>query len=785
MADFNYNLQYAGVPFLSDKAEEFLFEEDPELEKILAHLRSNTGLYEEIDRLLPFEILNEFVPDGVPEPNLRGLASYVPTAKDHNTEFRLGQWYYPYGASRWSVFRGLASSTMASQMLANAGNLPNVFTMQVQPKGAPSAFTLNTNMLLMPPRPLGEVLGGEFDGLYLITLADERWLFNTPTTLAPIIPDASTWLTLIATIATTLNIVVNIPTPIESVYGAPETDSPLWSNVANSATLLDAIAANLGRIVVRGFNGIYNLLRAEESFAIAQTNRTVYDTIGVAGGDIFQSGFSTPAGDLTFAKNAVLPNTITVGFPQYILGTSGSKTDPVPHFYNTRGATPRGTAWNETSYGSMFQVNVPILSGGTFVSGLIGNISINMLRTAAKALYSGEVQVGPNSNPINIAQIDALAMRLAQDEWNATVLASLDKAYDGTVAWTPEGLHDIVYTYSDRLRTGTTRIVRSDWNGAFMDFQHSITSGQMVSGMDGTGKTVSQTWRDLSGTLIPAVNLVTVGSGLSLVSGARSSGGLTEVQITALAPQVLTTIGLGSGTYGSTGSGTFVQPTTTLQFDRTTGLEVTNVLNQELQGSGLVNISMVLAAPDKLAGTITNFGQSIGGQKFYTSPASINTSGSSSFPALTLTNNQGASYLVPGTSVGQEILINGFQTSVMIGESSATGYVLAAVPGGNFQALLNGGEGNFLQGAPTLSIFSMGHDFGDGFGLFGGRGGFQIVGAGGNKNTAVILDANPGSTSVQAGLSFYGGIYIGGVFTGATLPITASKLAPIVNLNNP
>src|SRR5262249_21795306 len=136
------------------------------------------------------------------------------------------------------------------------------------------------------------------------------------------------WDDLIHELAEALGISLTFsPTP--AVYGRPEVDSPLWANMENAAVLLDAVAINTGRTVVRNLDATYALYTVDNSYQTAIQNRANAGTpfTRTAGGNLFNgnpitmsglanAGFARyPGANLTIARNAILPNRVVVTFP--------------------------------------------------------------------------------------------------------------------------------------------------------------------------------------------------------------------------------------------------------------------------------------------------------------------------------------------------------------------------------------------------------------------------------------------------------------------------------------
>lgn len=528
----DYLAQYAGVPLCLDTSVQ------PQPEPSAADVSKTpktaglSDLIDEIDRLIPLCYTQD----------MKTLSPYhgrnLSALPQNRTapmpqQVRIGEWYYPNTAGRWSVFRGLATSAMVKAMLAETGGYQaKTFTMRANPLSPNnpgnvlSTYTVSTSMYMLPPRPLAEH-GGGLDGLYLVTLVDGRYLWqNTPATLK--VNKDTTWAGLISTLATVLGVTISVSS-IDSVYGQPEPDSQLWTTAEEAPILLDAIAASIGRVLVRNLDGTYSLLTAAESLTRVTANRGVASAVvRTAGGDIFYSGTQLPVGNLSPSRNAAIPATVNVHFPKYVTGD-----DPVPHFINQRTEGPqRPSAWFEEAYGGVHTVAVPVASGGAVVSGLSGTGSYT-IRTTAKAFLSGEIA----TTPINNSGVNALAMQLAKDYFDWQVASALDETYPGTLALSPEGFHNIVWTYSARRQQASTRVIKSEWNQDTLYVQNTAPPVSGVSVPRGVGgPSVALTVRDEI-TAQPATTLgATLDSGgftatLTSVSGFPTDGrwrGLVE-----------------------------------------------------------------------------------------------------------------------------------------------------------------------------------------------------------------------------------------------------------------
>lgn len=586
----SYRLTFAGVPFVSDQATvirmpDYSTSQFQSAEKEAVRKQQPTAdLINELNRKLPFQYLNDFqIPNNFPGKNTGNLAHSNELGPFPNPSIRIGDYYYPTGMRRWSVFRGLATSSQVKEMMRQcsfnfnqgytisasgaiasgavaytsgqfqnyvSGSVPfsgtmntnpslpssgqglvgGLFVMDNKPDGASTAggaFRITTPMFLLPPRPIAEGAGLGMDGLYLVTLVDERYFMQTSPALLQV-KQGMTWEFLLDQLAISLGIQLNTLSAIESVYTLPELDSQLWTNFESATFLLDSVAYNVGRTIARNFDGTYTMYTPSESNQIARSNRRISTSsplVRTAGGDMFQSGTNLPVGDIRAGRNTIVPNKVHVTFPKYIIGN-----DPVPHFADPRYQSPRRSVWYEDSYGSVYKVVVPIESGGIAVSGIAGTGDM-YLHDTAKALLSGEAAIN-SGEPLNNSGLVALSVRLASDYYNAQALNGLDEVYPGILSWTPEGLNDVLYTFSERARGAYTRVMRKAWTDTVEEFQHATPP---ASGFQSTqpgvgGKSVAQTIRDgfaNSGTFIGMSGGPFSGSIYTTLSQTLQSGSFT------------------------------------------------------------------------------------------------------------------------------------------------------------------------------------------------------------------------------------------------------------------
>jgi hypothetical protein len=502
-----YNLTYAGVPLLEDQGRLVRLPHrspdgfSPAAQEPPRKHQPDSDLLEEVDRLLAWEFTRDYeLPPDYPGRNLGALA-LPPRSGPQPSPWpaKVNTWYYPTGACRWSVFRGLATSSQVKAILAaTGGSAAAPFVMQADPGlGNGLNYLLTTNLFMLPPRPLAEH-GGGFDGLFLLTLVDERYWWQYAS--VSLRPNVNTqWGDLITQVLAALGQPA-FAGAVPAAYGQPEPDSQLWAPAESAAVLLDALAANVGCAVVRQLSGAYQFYSPAQSAAVVALNRPAPNAVvRAAGGELFPGPATTlPSGDLTLSRNSALPASVTVCFPKYV-----STDDPVPHFYNPRTANPRPPAWYEDSYGDTYSITVPITGGGAAVAGLTGVAGWTLtLHDTCKAYFATEADAGSGTSVLNLTGLTTLATQMAQDYYADRMGgpggAVLDEVYPGTLAWAPEGFHDLVWTYSPRKRVASTRVLKRAWNLYPASFQHSLPQdGNSSTAPPGVGgRSVAQTVRD-------------------------------------------------------------------------------------------------------------------------------------------------------------------------------------------------------------------------------------------------------------------------------------------------
>lgn len=542
-----FNLSYAGISFVEDTAKIVRLSpaKDDGIKSESSPIRQQqplADLVDELNRLIPFKYLQDFgMTPTMPGRNLASIAYLTQLGPQPGPDVRIGDWYYPNTACRWGVFRGLATSSQMKAMLtqtnggtASSVTVPRPFIMQANPISPDNndsdleQYTVEDLMYMLPPRPLAEQ-GGQFDGLFLITLVDERyyWQYN-PVSLR--VTSSTTWEQLIAQVAAALGITIGYD-PISPLYLQPEPDSQFWCNMESAAVLLDALAYNIGRTVVRLSHNNFYLMTAIESSELVSFNRgKAENVVRTAGGDIFNSGIQKlPSGQLTISKNLVIPANVIVSFPKYVVGD-----DPVPHFLNSRYKNQRPSAWFEESYGDTYDIQIPIQQAGVELAGLVGVAPYAFtIHSTAKALLNTEA----DTIPINADRLILLAAQLANDFYNDQTAQALDEVYPGTYLWEPEGIHDIIWTFSSRARQATTRVMKCEWNQMIPERQHS-TPAPVFSEANPITYPQTNTPRGVGGPSVALTMRDTFSGSAGIIS--TSPGNFGEVEPASIGPPKMT-----------------------------------------------------------------------------------------------------------------------------------------------------------------------------------------------------------------------------------------------------
>jgi hypothetical protein len=191
----------------------------------------------------------------------------------------LGRLYWPMRASRFAVAHVLATDTMLASIQQQVYGLPSVlptsgsyrptaynalpFVMDdgqvnvVNKASTPKSIT--TNLYMLPPKPLAQPLAGSdpMNGMWLLTLVDDRYFWWQRTGSITVDEGTTTWADLLTAILTALGIfdVTTVDTIADAYL------PPVWppKELANQydylPPLLDAVARSIGQRIVRTLAG--------------------------------------------------------------------------------------------------------------------------------------------------------------------------------------------------------------------------------------------------------------------------------------------------------------------------------------------------------------------------------------------------------------------------------------------------------------------------------------------------------------------------------------------------
>lgn len=389
-------------------------------------LEPTTELQEKIESLITLrDVISDPMPSwpGFFQTHL-GFDGYSPSDKIELNTLR-----WPVGASRWAMFHGLVDSSRISSIRSFANDAgasaPQTLTMT-------NLGTVQTEMYLLPPRPL-------FDGLWLVTLVDERywWWFRSGKVQWE---EGDSWEGLFDKVSEEFGIGIDVDA-IPYIAGA-ETDwiEGSWvdiglfdvSNIGHSAYLepsqdlqclhqplplmLDAMAASIGQRVVRGLDGSVITQSASSARQVAAASGS---WIRKAGG---QFSFGS-VGDQAFA----VPESVSVVFPMASFGV-----------------VQRDDCYEKT-------VALASLLMGEYPD-IVGTPGSKVIRSTAIANFEDP------EDPLNDDELTDLADRIARD-WYAWALPTWNLSVVGIYPWQNEGSHDVIWRHrKDACSTTVTPI---------------------------------------------------------------------------------------------------------------------------------------------------------------------------------------------------------------------------------------------------------------------------------------------------------------------------------------
>jgi hypothetical protein len=385
------------------------------------------GVIEHIQRLISTWDVREFYRNCWPAGLAPTSSFQLPDDSWPYQPIQLDCLYWPQGASSWAVGHFLATDDELSRIRPNAytGNtlnpLPLMFADGID--GVSLGNFMQTDLYMLAPRPLTQIAGCE--GLWLITLVDDRffwWQFN-PINLN--ILSTTTWQQVLSTLKTV------VPFTSEAVPSAYLSPSQVLNTPFGSfPALLDTVAYCIGQRVVRKLDGSVHLISTATSRARVTSNLSTFVINQPAAGQLQSGQVAGGSFLLTNAAgndlNSELPSAVSLAFERF--------------------NSPTGSPWIET---------VTLLSLAlSEYSGMAGNGQIRSFDDTAGAYFAG------GASPINRPALMALAKQAATDyyQWRSP---GLDLVIGAPRPWDGEA-HSQMVVWEQSLAKGTltTRILR-------------------------------------------------------------------------------------------------------------------------------------------------------------------------------------------------------------------------------------------------------------------------------------------------------------------------------------
>lgn len=347
----------------------------------------------------------------------------VPTTRDLLRPVKLGTLFWPQGAQRWSIFHYLVHQPLLDRIrklvyVPGPDGNPTAYNALAlkMADGKDDSVYVQTDMFMLPPRPVNRSSYDPATDWWVLTLVDARYFWWDVAADIQCTAGTTTWAELYDQIADALEIDLTAD-DVSSAYLTPDLAAYQFAPLPK---LLDAVAASVGHKIVRNLDGT----------VLAQSYTTALDllTDNLSGGYQKGSGGSfafDPAQDDDLT--ALAPASVLVAFPRADNGILAGTSHPV-------------------------QVTLGSLDLDEY-EGISGRDGVQLLNSSATANFLG------SSDPANNTEIVALAIQMATD-WYLWRTGPLDLEIAGIWPWSPEGLHDHI----EWDHGGTTRIQRPEWN---------------------------------------------------------------------------------------------------------------------------------------------------------------------------------------------------------------------------------------------------------------------------------------------------------------------------------
>lgn len=401
-----------------------------------------------VERFIETAAVDEMI-----RPYWTGLADWRGADFAPTRRVPLGRLYWPSGASRFSLFRTVASEAQLDSLrktVTTAGSQGVVPLDLIIDDGQDPGGTrfVKTKMYMLPSTPFIQWAGNDTPkGSYLVTLVDDRyWWWRKPANIDVSGMKWSDLLTAIGnTISTTFRNQAGVAITADDIpedYLFPS--SKLTSSYEYLPLLLDAALYSIQRRLLRGLDGSITIqgpddaATAVNALFVANANRREF-------GGIYRTDATSIHQELTIA----VPRQVRVRFPLQTLAPTLSHTSYVAPLASLTleeydGITPRD--------------------------------GDKVFHTDAVALNTTG---GPDDNAIDLQD---LTNQLASD-WYIWQTQDMASVYGGIIPWDKESMSDFVEYDGYGMRT---EIRRAPINDLSMKVHHGLPGG-LGSGGSGSG----------------------------------------------------------------------------------------------------------------------------------------------------------------------------------------------------------------------------------------------------------------------------------------------------------
>jgi hypothetical protein len=315
---------------------------------------------------------------------------------------RLNRLWWPTGASRFAVGHFLCTSSDLPKLRHAAYHALGSYAARPLVMDDEAGGKIETDLFLLPPRPLAFIEGEE--QLWLLTFVDARYLWRSASASLTVEGGVTTWSGMYGAIAAVLGVDINVDA-IAAAYLKPSEE--LTARYESIPHLLDAVAVNVGHRIVRRLDGsVY--AQGWAAARLWQNNQlTKWDR--AEGGGIF--ALDAQRGKLGHDLPGQTPAALDLVCPRTDNG------EPAATLYARR-------------------ITLASLALPQY-DGVRTHAGSKVIHNSAVAAYAG------GDDPANVAELLALGQQIARD-WYRWRLGRQTQRYAGTVPYVPEGLSDFV-----------------------------------------------------------------------------------------------------------------------------------------------------------------------------------------------------------------------------------------------------------------------------------------------------------------------------------------------------